>query len=175
VQEFRDGDCVGVSPGLRGGHKAQRRKISAKSRLGEKPTYIHNDWDGLQAFMSDGRVESKHSRRAVWLLIRKAASTICCRGSSSLQAKLTVLSSDRFRSDGNDSIFRLDHLLSVLIGPTVSGRPFDRHCKRLRAQNSVKPFLRQQPALENNLINTPTRPMRLQRDLSRVAIADVGV
>ena len=35
----------------------QRSRISAKSRLGEKLTYIANHWDGLQIFLSDGRVE----------------------------------------------------------------------------------------------------------------------
>nr|WP_240722881.1 IS66 family transposase [Poseidonocella sp. HB161398] len=35
----------------------QRRRVSAKSRLGEKLTYIHNHWDGLQTFLNDGRVE----------------------------------------------------------------------------------------------------------------------
>jgi hypothetical protein len=35
----------------------QRRKISSKSRLREKLTYIHNHWDGLQTFLTDGRVE----------------------------------------------------------------------------------------------------------------------
>lgn len=37
--------------------QAQRLRISAKSRLGEKLTYIHRQWDGLQTFLSDGRVE----------------------------------------------------------------------------------------------------------------------
>ena len=35
----------------------QRSRISAKSRLGEKLTYIANHWSGLQTFLSDGRVE----------------------------------------------------------------------------------------------------------------------
>ncbi len=35
----------------------QRRRVSAKSRLGEKLAYIHNHWDGLQTFLTDGRVE----------------------------------------------------------------------------------------------------------------------
>ena len=35
----------------------QRLRVSAKSRLGEKLTYIHNQWDGLQTFLQDGRVE----------------------------------------------------------------------------------------------------------------------
>tara|TARA_R110001592_G_scaffold206220_1_gene456973 strand:+ start:365 stop:1939 length:1575 start_codon:yes stop_codon:yes gene_type:complete len=34
-----------------------RSRISAKSRLGEKLTYIANHWDGLQTFLFDGRVE----------------------------------------------------------------------------------------------------------------------
>ncbi|MFT4012760.1 MAG: transposase [Paracoccus sp. (in: a-proteobacteria)] len=42
--------------------QAQRRKISAKSRLGEKLTYIHNQWDGLQTFLADGRVEIDSNR-----------------------------------------------------------------------------------------------------------------
>jgi len=37
--------------------QAQRRKTSAKSRLGEKLAYIHNHWEGLQTFLTDGRVE----------------------------------------------------------------------------------------------------------------------
>jgi len=37
--------------------QAQRRRVSAKSRLGEKLAYIHNHWDGLQTFLTDGRVE----------------------------------------------------------------------------------------------------------------------
>ena len=35
----------------------QRARVSAKSRLGEKLTYIANHWAGLQVFLSDGRVE----------------------------------------------------------------------------------------------------------------------
>jgi len=35
----------------------QRLRVSAKSRLGEKLAYIHNQWDGLQTFLHDGRVE----------------------------------------------------------------------------------------------------------------------
>lgn len=37
--------------------QAQRMRISAKSRLGEKLAYIHRYWGGLQAFLTDGRVE----------------------------------------------------------------------------------------------------------------------
>ena len=37
--------------------QAQRQRISAKSRLGEKLAYIHRHWDGLQTFLTDGRVE----------------------------------------------------------------------------------------------------------------------
>jgi transposase len=35
----------------------QRSRVSAKSRLGEKLGYIHRHWDGLQTFLTDGRVE----------------------------------------------------------------------------------------------------------------------
>lgn len=42
--------------------QAQRRKISAKSRLGEKLAYIHNHWDGLQTFLTDGRIEIDSNR-----------------------------------------------------------------------------------------------------------------
>ncbi len=34
----------------------------AKSRLGEKLTYIHNHWDGLQTFLTDGRIEIGSNR-----------------------------------------------------------------------------------------------------------------
>ena len=37
--------------------QAQRLRVSAKSRLGEKMAYIHRHWDGLQTFLADGRVE----------------------------------------------------------------------------------------------------------------------
>lgn len=37
--------------------QAQRLRISAKSRLGEKLAYIHNHWNGLKTFLTDGRVE----------------------------------------------------------------------------------------------------------------------
>lgn len=37
--------------------QAQRLRISAKSRLGEKLAYIHRYWGGLQTFLTDGRVE----------------------------------------------------------------------------------------------------------------------
>ncbi len=37
--------------------QAQRLRVSAKSRLGEKLTYIHRQWGGLQTFLHDGRVE----------------------------------------------------------------------------------------------------------------------
>jgi len=37
--------------------QVQRLRISAKSRLGEKLAYIHRHWDGLQTFLTDGRVE----------------------------------------------------------------------------------------------------------------------
>ncbi|WP_409201696.1 hypothetical protein [Leisingera sp. M527] len=36
--------------------QSQRRRISSKSRLGEKPTCIHRQWGGLQTFLRDGRV-----------------------------------------------------------------------------------------------------------------------
>ena len=35
----------------------QRSRVSARSRLGEKLTYIANQWDGLVVFLYDGRVE----------------------------------------------------------------------------------------------------------------------
>ena len=35
----------------------QRARVSTKSRLGEKLAYIHRHWDGLQTFLTDGRVE----------------------------------------------------------------------------------------------------------------------
>ncbi len=35
----------------------QRSRVSPHSRLGEKLTYIANQWDGLLAFLYDGRVE----------------------------------------------------------------------------------------------------------------------
>ena len=37
--------------------RKQRTRISPKSRLGEKLAYIGNHWDGLQVFLTDGRVE----------------------------------------------------------------------------------------------------------------------
>jgi len=37
--------------------KQKRARISAKSRLGEKLTYIANCWGGLQVFLHDGHVE----------------------------------------------------------------------------------------------------------------------
>jgi hypothetical protein len=37
--------------------QAQRLRISAKSRLGEKLTYIHRQCDGLYTFLSDDCVE----------------------------------------------------------------------------------------------------------------------
>nr|WP_245510779.1 transposase [Antarcticimicrobium sediminis] len=51
----------------------QRLRISAKSRLGEKLTYIHRQWDGLQTFLHDGRVEIVSN--AVENLIRPIALT----------------------------------------------------------------------------------------------------
>ena len=35
----------------------QRSRVSARSRLGEKLTYIANQWPGLLVFLYDGRVE----------------------------------------------------------------------------------------------------------------------
>jgi hypothetical protein len=35
----------------------QQRRVSAKSRLDEKLAYIARYWDGLQIFLTDGRVE----------------------------------------------------------------------------------------------------------------------
>jgi transposase len=37
--------------------RAQRARVSRKSRIGEKLTYIANHWDGLLVFLTDGRVE----------------------------------------------------------------------------------------------------------------------
>ncbi len=37
--------------------KTNRARVSGKSRLGEKLTYIAKYWDGLQVFLSDGAVE----------------------------------------------------------------------------------------------------------------------
>jgi len=35
----------------------ERLRVSVKSRLGEKLAYIHRHWEGLQTFLTDGRVE----------------------------------------------------------------------------------------------------------------------
>ena len=53
--------------------QAQRLRISVKSRLGEKLTYIHRQWGGLQTFLHDGRVEMDSN--AVENLIRPIALT----------------------------------------------------------------------------------------------------
>lgn len=37
--------------------QSHRRRISSNSRLGEMLAYIHRQWDGLQTFHHDGRVE----------------------------------------------------------------------------------------------------------------------
>lgn len=37
--------------------KEKRSRLSAKSRLGEKLAYIARHWEGLQAFLTDGRIE----------------------------------------------------------------------------------------------------------------------
>ncbi|UWQ82731.1 IS66 family transposase [Leisingera caerulea] len=53
--------------------QSQCRRISSKSRLGEKLAYIHRQWDGLQTFLHDGRVEIDSN--AVENLIRPIALT----------------------------------------------------------------------------------------------------
>ena len=53
--------------------QSQRRRISSKSRLGEKLTYIQRQWSGLQTFLHDGRVEIDSN--AVENLIRPIALT----------------------------------------------------------------------------------------------------
>jgi transposase len=53
--------------------QSQRRRTSSKSRLGEKLAYIHRQWDGLQTFLQDGRVEIDSN--AVENLIRPIALT----------------------------------------------------------------------------------------------------
>jgi len=73
-----EADIRGVSPGQRLSARqarsaplvvafgdwlqSQRRKISAKSRLGEELTYIHNQWNGLQTLLHDCRVEIDSNR-----------------------------------------------------------------------------------------------------------------
>jgi len=47
--------------------QAQRLRISAKSRLGEKLAYIHRHWDGLQIFLTDGRVEIDSNKVENWV------------------------------------------------------------------------------------------------------------
>lgn len=51
----------------------QCRRISMKSRLGEKLAYVHRHWDGLQTFLRDGRV--KIDSNSVENLIRPIALT----------------------------------------------------------------------------------------------------
>ena len=60
----------------------QRSRISAKSRLGEKLGYIHRHWDGLQIFLTDGRVEM--DTNPVENTIRPIAKrgSLCCPSSS---------------------------------------------------------------------------------------------
>ena len=53
--------------------QAQRTRVSTKSRLGEKLTYIHRQWAGLQTFLSDGRVQIDSN--AIENLIRPIALT----------------------------------------------------------------------------------------------------
>ena len=40
----------------------QRSRVSPRSCLGEKLTYIANQWDGLLVFLYDGRVEGELDR-----------------------------------------------------------------------------------------------------------------
>lgn len=51
----------------------QCRRISMRSRLGEKLAYIHRHWGGLQTFLRDGRVEIDSNN--VENLIRPIAET----------------------------------------------------------------------------------------------------
>jgi transposase len=44
------------------GFRRNVARYPAKSRLGEKLAYIHNHWDGLQTFLTDGRVEIDSNR-----------------------------------------------------------------------------------------------------------------
>jgi len=37
--------------------QSQRRRVSSKFCLGEKLTYIHRQWSGLQTFLHNGRFE----------------------------------------------------------------------------------------------------------------------
>ncbi|WP_417280752.1 IS66 family transposase [Celeribacter sp.] len=73
-----EADIRGVSPGQRLSARkkrnaplvaafgdwlqVQRRQISAKSRLDENLNYIHNHWDGMQTFLTDGRIEIDNNR-----------------------------------------------------------------------------------------------------------------
>ena len=51
-----DGDTLRIGP-ERIRLDEQRSRVSPRSRLGEKLTDIANQWDGLLAFLHDGRVE----------------------------------------------------------------------------------------------------------------------
>ena len=51
--------------------KEHRARVSVRSRLGEKLTYIARHWDGLKVFLADGRVEMDSS--SVKNLIRPVA------------------------------------------------------------------------------------------------------
>ena len=63
--------------------QAQCRRVSMKSRLGEKLAYIHRHWDGLQTFLRDGRVEIDSNN--VENLIRPIAKQVSlCTPSSSV-------------------------------------------------------------------------------------------
>jgi transposase len=90
-----EADIRGVSPGQRlsarkartaplvapsvNGFKRNAARSPAKSRLGEKLAYIHNHWDGLQTFLTDGRVEIDSNR--VENLIRPSPSIARMRSS----------------------------------------------------------------------------------------------
>ena len=53
-------ECCRTAPTVRRhgrGPSSVREQLSPRSRLGEKLTYIANQWDGLLVFLYDGRVE----------------------------------------------------------------------------------------------------------------------
>ena len=80
--------------------KEQRARISPKSRLGEKLSYIANHWDGLQVFLGAGADSDRAEARACGRAQRTSAPTRCPAARTSAQSPATRRAAERRRPTG---------------------------------------------------------------------------
>ncbi len=115
----------------------QRSRISAKSRLGEKLSYIHRHWQELQIFMTDGRVEidNNTAERGMGAIAKRGS---LCGPSSSICKHWKCVRFDDATRVAFSGYGSFDHLRGQVLGADLIRRTgYDLHSRQYAGFDKV--------------------------------------